>query len=44
MTGLGTNTSDVDMCLLVRHCEIDQKNEAITYLDDILKLLNRCGE
>lgn len=44
MSGFGSNNSDVDMCLLVRHTEMDQRNEAIAHLEQILKCLKRCGE
>ncbi|XP_076635181.1 poly(A) RNA polymerase gld-2 homolog A isoform X1 [Colletes latitarsis] len=43
MNGFGSDNSDVDMCLLVRHTEMDQRNEAIGHLDQILKCLKRCG-
>ncbi|KAG7207761.1 hypothetical protein KM043_009371 [Ampulex compressa] len=42
MNGFGSDNSDVDMCLLVRHTEMDQRNEAIGHLDQILKCLRRC--
>ena len=44
MNGFGSNSSDVDMCLLVRHAEMDQRNEAVGHLEQILKNLRRCGE
>ncbi|XP_076167304.1 poly(A) RNA polymerase gld-2 homolog A isoform X3 [Ptiloglossa arizonensis] len=43
MNGFGSDNSDVDMCLLVRHTEMDQRNEAIGHLEQILKCLKRCG-
>ncbi|XP_053998379.1 poly(A) RNA polymerase gld-2 homolog A-like isoform X1 [Hylaeus anthracinus] len=43
MNGFGSDNSDVDMCLLVRHTEMDQRNEAVGHLEQILKCLNRCG-
>ncbi|XP_043506813.1 poly(A) RNA polymerase gld-2 homolog B-like isoform X6 [Frieseomelitta varia] len=43
MNGFGSDNSDVDMCLLVRHTEMDQRNEAIGHLEQILKCLRRCG-
>lgn len=42
MNGFGSDNSDVDMCLLVRHTEMDQRNEAIGHLEQILKCLKRC--
>ncbi|XP_046750414.1 poly(A) RNA polymerase gld-2 homolog A-like isoform X2 [Diprion similis] len=42
MSGFGSDNSDVDMCLLVRHTEMDQRNEAIGHLEQILKCLKRC--
>ncbi|PSN42330.1 hypothetical protein C0J52_20133 [Blattella germanica] len=42
MNGFGSDSSDVDMCLLVRHAEMDQRNEAVGHLEQILKYLRRC--
>lgn len=42
MNGFGSDYSDVDMCLLIRYAEVDQRNEAVSYLNNILKLLERC--
>ncbi|CAL1688415.1 unnamed protein product [Lasius platythorax] len=42
MNGFGSDNSDVDMCLLVRHTEMDQKYEAIEHLGQILKNLKKC--
>ncbi|XP_069679891.1 poly(A) RNA polymerase gld-2 homolog A-like isoform X2 [Periplaneta americana] len=42
MNGFGSDNSDVDMCLLVRHAEMDQRNEAVGHLEQILKYLRRC--
>ncbi|XP_015599027.1 poly(A) RNA polymerase gld-2 homolog A isoform X3 [Cephus cinctus] len=42
MNGFGSDNSDVDMCLLVRHTEMDQRNEAIGHLEQILKCLKKC--
>ncbi|XP_076222957.1 poly(A) RNA polymerase gld-2 homolog A isoform X2 [Nomia melanderi] len=42
MNGFGSDNSDVDMCLLVRHTEMDQRIEAIGHLEQILKCLKRC--
>lgn len=36
MTGLATDFSDVDMCLVVRQTEMDQRNEAVIYLQQVL--------
>ena len=44
MNGFGSDNSDVDMCLLVRHTEMDQRNEAVVHLEQMLKCLRRCGE
>lgn len=44
MNGFGSESSDVDICLLIKHTEMDQKNEAIYHLDHILRSLNRCGK
>ncbi|XP_043486716.1 poly(A) RNA polymerase gld-2 homolog A-like isoform X1 [Polistes fuscatus] len=41
MNGFGSDNSDVDMCLLVRHTEMDQRNEAVGHLDQILRCLKR---
>ncbi|KAG8233879.1 hypothetical protein J437_LFUL013996 [Ladona fulva] len=41
MSGFGSNNSDVDMCLLVRYSEMDQRNEAVGHLDQILHCLRR---
>ncbi|KAK7793005.1 hypothetical protein R5R35_009606 [Gryllus longicercus] len=42
MSGFGSDKSDVDMCLLVRHAEMDQRNEAVSHLEQMLKYLKRC--
>ncbi|KAJ9575960.1 hypothetical protein L9F63_007187 [Diploptera punctata] len=42
MNGFGSENSDVDMCLLVRHAEMDQRNEAVGHLEQIQKYLRRC--
>ena len=44
MNGFGSNRSDVDMCLLIKHTEMDQRNEAIFHLDQILRSLKKCGK
>jgi poly(A) RNA polymerase GLD2 len=36
MTGLATDYSDVDMCLVVRQAEMDQRHEAVFYLQQVL--------
>ncbi|XP_033232074.1 poly(A) RNA polymerase gld-2 homolog A-like isoform X3 [Belonocnema kinseyi] len=43
MNGFGSNRSDVDMCLLIKHTEMDQRNEAIFHLDQILRSLKKCN-
>lgn len=42
LNGFGSDISDVDMCLLLRNTEMDQKNEAIFRLEQILKCLKKC--
>ncbi|XP_023289019.1 poly(A) RNA polymerase gld-2 homolog B isoform X2 [Orussus abietinus] len=42
MNGFGSDNSDVDMCLLVRQAEMDQRNEAVIHLDQVLKCLKSC--
>ncbi|XP_023725886.1 poly(A) RNA polymerase gld-2 homolog A [Cryptotermes secundus] len=44
MNGFGSDRSDVDMCLLVRHTEVDQRNEAVIHLGYVLKHLRRCEQ
>lgn len=44
MNGFGSDKSDVDMCLHVRHTEMDQRNEAVGHLEQMLKCLRGCGE
>jgi poly(A) RNA polymerase GLD2 len=44
MSGFGSDKSDVDMCLLVRNAEVDQRNEAVVHLEYVLKHLRRYGE
>lgn len=44
MSGFGTNTSDVDMCLLVRSTFVDQRCEAINFLEQIQRALKNCGK
>ncbi|XP_076350502.1 poly(A) RNA polymerase GLD2-like isoform X3 [Tachypleus tridentatus] len=41
MNGLGSNSSDMDMCLMLTHGEIDQKNEAAHILKYILKEISK---
>ncbi|XP_063979187.1 poly(A) RNA polymerase gld-2 homolog A-like isoform X2 [Diachasmimorpha longicaudata] len=42
MNGFGSDSSDVDMCLLVRNTEMIQRNEAICHLDQIKTCLKNC--
>ncbi|XP_054710871.1 poly(A) RNA polymerase GLD2-like [Uloborus diversus] len=42
VNGLGTNNSDVDMCLVLSPAEIDQQTEATNLLKYAQKLLLRC--
>ncbi|XP_049792131.1 poly(A) RNA polymerase gld-2 homolog A-like isoform X2 [Schistocerca nitens] len=42
MSGFGSDKSDVDMCLIVRHTEIDQRNEAVRHLEQMLHYLRCC--
>ncbi|XP_033606427.1 poly(A) RNA polymerase gld-2 homolog A-like [Cryptotermes secundus] len=42
MSGFGSDASDVDMCLLVRHTEVAQRSEAVIHLKYVLKHLRRC--
>ncbi|XP_011309656.1 poly(A) RNA polymerase gld-2 homolog A-like [Fopius arisanus] len=42
MNGFGADSSDVDMCLLVRNTEMIQRNEAICHLDQIKACLKNC--
>ncbi|GLV43903.1 GLD2 poly(A) polymerase [Carabus blaptoides fortunei] len=42
MSGFGSNTSDVDMCLLVRPSYVDQRSEALNYLEQIQHSLKYC--
>ncbi|RZF44432.1 hypothetical protein LSTR_LSTR017221 [Laodelphax striatellus] len=37
MSGFGSNTSDVDMCLMVRQTELDQRGEALYHLTHIME-------
>lgn len=41
MNGLGSNQSDMDMCLMLTPCEVDQRNEAITVLQHASRILNQ---
>lgn len=43
MNGFGTNSSDMDMCLMLTHYEIDQKTEATNILRQILRPLKKCS-
>lgn len=44
MSGFGSDKSDVDMCLVVRRSEIDQRSEAVRHLEQMLNYLRCCGE
>ena len=41
--GFGTNLSDVDICLMVSHEEINQKTEAICLLKLIARAMRKAG-
>lgn len=41
LNGFGSNTSDVDMCLLVRRAEIDQQSEAVDLLHQFWAALGK---
>lgn len=43
ISGFGSNKSDMDMCLLVRHTEMDQRIEAVGHLERVLKCLRQCS-
>ncbi|KAK3927819.1 Poly(A) RNA polymerase gld-2-like protein A [Frankliniella fusca] len=43
ISGFGSNKSDMDMCLLVRHSEMDQRIEAVGHLERVLKCLRQCS-
>lgn len=43
ISGFGSNNSDMDMCLLVRHSEMDQRIEAVGHLERVLKCLRQCS-
>ncbi|XP_035229544.1 poly(A) RNA polymerase gld-2 homolog A-like [Stegodyphus dumicola] len=43
VNGLGTNNSDVDMCLILSSMEIDQQTEAMNLLKSAQRLLNQCS-
>lgn len=43
ISGFGSNKSDMDMCLLVRHAEMDQRIEAVGHLERVLKCLRQCS-
>lgn len=42
MSGFGSDKSDVDMCLVVRRSEIDQRSEAVRHLEQMLNYLRCC--
>ncbi|CAL4066339.1 unnamed protein product, partial [Meganyctiphanes norvegica] len=43
LSGFGADTSDVDMCLMVTPRDLDQRKEAPTVLNILLRELNNCG-
>lgn len=43
LSGFGTNTSDVDMCLLIRPSTLDQRFESLGFLEYLHRSLSRCG-
>lgn len=42
MNGFGIESSDVDMCLVIKHAEVDQRNEALSYLKEMLSIFSHC--
>lgn len=42
MNGFGSNTSDMDLCLMLCHSQIDQKREATEILSILYKALRKC--
>lgn len=44
MNGFGSNDSDVDVCLLVKHTELDVRCIAIEHLVEVLKHLKQSGK
>lgn len=42
LSGFGTNTSDVDMCLLIRQTSIDQRLESLSFLEFLHNRLCKC--
>lgn len=44
MSGLGTDNSDVDMCLLVKPCLNDPRSDALSYLQNIQAIIMNCGD
>lgn len=43
LTGFGGISSDVDMCLIVRHPDTDQRRVALAFLPSIHKLISTLG-
>lgn len=41
MNGFGLESSDVDMCLLVRHEKVDNRDTALMHLNQALRYLQR---
>lgn len=44
MSGLGTEKSDIDMCLLVKPCLDDPRSDALSYLQNIQTVLYNSGK
>ncbi|KAK2193559.1 hypothetical protein NP493_10g07028 [Ridgeia piscesae] len=42
MNGFGSNSSDMDLCLMLCHSQIDQKREATEILNILYKALRKC--
>lgn len=43
MSGLGTEDSDIDMCLLIKSNMVDSRTDAVTNLEQIKDALEHCG-
>ncbi|XP_039298445.1 poly(A) RNA polymerase gld-2 homolog A [Nilaparvata lugens] len=44
MSGFGSNTSDIDMCLIVKQSEMEQRSEALYHLSHVMNLFNEFGQ